>query len=56
MSLLDNLTKPKAKLGGRLPEEVVKIMQEATAYLNTSGMGEKILKVGDKAPELSLPI
>lgn len=55
MSLLDNLTKPKAKLEGRLPKEVVKIMHQATADLNKSGIGKKILKVGDKVPKLSSP-
>lgn len=55
MSLQESLAKLKAKLEGRLPKEVVKIMHQATADLNVSGIGEKILKVGDKAPEFSLP-
>ena len=55
MTLQDSLDKLKAKIEGSMPVENVAIMHQATRDLEASGIGEGILKVGDKAPEFSLP-
>ena len=55
MTLEESLAKLKAKIEGSMPQENVAIMHQATKDLETSGIGESILKVGDKAPEFILP-
>ncbi len=55
MTLQDSLNKLKAKIESSMPAENVAIMHQATRDLEASGIGEGILKVGDKAPEFSLP-
>lgn len=55
MTLEESLAKLKAKIEGSMPQENVAIMHQATKDLETSGIGESILKVGDKAPEFLLP-
>ncbi|GAB5564801.1 MAG: peroxiredoxin-like family protein [Winogradskyella sp.] len=55
MTLQDSLDKLKAKIEGSMPAENVAIMHQATRDLEDSGIGEGILKVGDKAPVFSLP-
>ncbi|WP_281615019.1 peroxiredoxin-like family protein [Flammeovirga sp. SubArs3] len=55
MELQKSLDRLKAKIEGGMPEEYVKIMHQATKGLEDSGIGEGILKVGEKAPIFSLP-
>ncbi|NLR94337.1 peroxiredoxin-like family protein [Flammeovirga agarivorans] len=55
MELQKSLDRLKAKIEGGMPEEYVKIMHQATKDLEDSGIGEGILKVGEKAPIFSLP-
>jgi len=55
MTLVESLAKLKAKIEGSMPQENVAIMHQATKDLETSGIGEGILKVGDIAPEFLLP-
>jgi len=55
MTLQEKLDKLKVKIESNLPPKAVKIMHQATKDLEDSGIGEGILKVGDKAPEFSLP-
>ncbi len=55
MTLEDSLAKLKNKIEGNMPQENVAIMHQATKDLETSGIREGILKIGDKAPEFSLP-
>ncbi|NRB59787.1 MAG: AhpC/TSA family protein [Winogradskyella sp.] len=55
MTLQDSLDKLKAKIEGSMPAENVAIMHQTTRDLENSGIGEGILKVGDKAPIFSLP-
>ena len=55
MTLEESLAKLKVKIEGSMPQENVAIMHQATKDLEASGIGEGILKVGDKAPEFLLP-
>ncbi|MCH2194835.1 peroxiredoxin-like family protein [Kordia sp.] len=55
MTLQDSLDKLKERIEGGMPPQIVNIMHQATADLEASGIGEGILKVGDKAPEFKLP-
>lgn len=54
MTLQESLDRLKEKIEASLPSEYVKIMHNATKELEDSGIGYKILKVGDKAPEFEL--
>lgn len=55
MTLEESLAKLKAKIEGSMPKEFVDIMHQSTRDLEASGIGNGILKVGEKAPEFSLP-
>lgn len=55
MSLQDALDKMRAKFESNLPSEIVSTMHRATDELLQSGIMESVLKVGDPAPEFSLP-
>lgn len=52
--LQQSLDKIKARIEGQMPSEAVATMHQATKDLENSGIAEKILKVGDKAPEFTL--
>lgn len=54
MTLQESLNKLKLRIEGSMPDEYVKIMHNATADLEASGIGDKILKTGDTAPEFTL--
>lgn len=54
MTLQESLDKLKSKIESNIPPETVKIMHQATKDLEDSGIGEGILKAGDKAPEFTL--
>lgn len=54
MDLQKRLAKLKEKIESQMPPEALEIMHQATADLKDSGIAEKILKVGDKAPIFTL--
>ncbi|MGV6831625.1 MAG: peroxiredoxin-like family protein [bacterium] len=53
-NLQDSLDKLKVRIEGSMPPESVAIMHQATKDLENSGIGNGILKAGDKAPEFIL--
>ena len=55
MTLQESLNKLKAKIEGGMPKAYVDIMHQSTTDLENSGIGDSILKVGDKAPSFLLP-
>jgi hypothetical protein len=54
MSLQDTLDAYKAEFLKKVPADKVAIMHRATDDLRRSGILDRILKAGDKAPEFSL--
>ena len=54
MNLEQSLAKLKEKIEGNMPPENVAIIHQATKALVDSGMEERILKAGDKAPAFTL--
>ena len=54
-SLASQLASYKAGFIGRAPAPRVAMMEAATAQLKSSGIESNALKVGDRAPSLSLP-
>jgi hypothetical protein len=54
MTLQEELNALKARSEARIPEEKRAIMHRATEELEKSGLKEKVLKVGDRAPDFSL--
>jgi hypothetical protein len=55
MGLQDKLDEYKKSFLEKAPPEAVEVMQKATADLKDSGIVDKVLKVGESAPEFSLP-
>ncbi len=55
MSLAEQLSAYKENMVKNAPAEALKIMHRATADLRTSGIMDKVIKVGDTAPEFELP-
>ena len=55
MELQQSLDRLKERIEGGMPSEFVDIMHQATRDLEASGIGDDILKVGDKAPSFKLP-
>ncbi len=55
MGLQDKLDEYKNSFLETAPPEAVGLMQRSTEDLNNSGILDKVLKVGDPAPEFSLP-
>ena len=55
MSLQDKLDEYKKSFLETAPPEAVAVMQRATEDLKNSGILDKVLKVGDPAPDFSLP-
>ncbi len=54
MALQDGLNALRASAAGRIPPEALAVMHRATQDLEKSGLVEKALKVGDKAPDFAL--
>ena len=54
MNLPDKLNELKANFEKQAPKEALEIMHKATDDLRKSGILERVLKVGDKAPEFEL--
>lgn len=55
MSLQERLDAHKAKSGVNRPPEVSAALQRGTAELRASGILERVLKAGARAPEFTLP-
>jgi peroxiredoxin len=55
MTFPERLIKLKQKIESGLPAAAITIMHDATKALQETGIEEAILKVGEKAPEFSLP-
>jgi hypothetical protein len=55
MSLRDDIQDYMAQFLQKVPKDIQKIMQEEAERLAQSGIAEKSLKLGDKAPGFSLP-
>lgn len=54
MSLTDKLAAMKAASAAKVPAETLKLMQRATAEVMTSGILDRVVKVGAKAPDFLL--
>ena len=54
MGLQDKLNEYKKSFLEKAPPEAVQVMQRATEDLKNSGILDKVLKVGESAPEFSL--
>lgn len=54
MSLKERINTLKAKYEAITPREKLEVMHRATEELAKSGLKDKALKVGDRAPEFSL--
>jgi hypothetical protein len=55
MGLQDKLDEYKKRFLEKAPPEAVAVIQGATEDLKNSGILDKVLKVGEPAPEFSLP-
>lgn len=55
MSLQEKLVAMKKEFEASVPPEALTVMHRATDDLKNSGIMERILKVGEKAPDFSLP-
>jgi len=55
MSLREDIQKFLAQFLKQVPEDIQKVMEEEAERLAQSGIDEKSLKAGDKAPTFSLP-
>jgi thiol-disulfide isomerase/thioredoxin len=53
--LQDQLSEYLTGFKARAPAEAQQLMEGATAALRESGIAERALRVGDAAPELTLP-
>ncbi len=54
MALQNKLNEYKANFEKNAPPEALEVMHRATADLRNSGILDRALKVGDKAPEFEL--
>lgn len=55
MSLTEKLLRIKAGAKDRIPADALAIMLQATEDLVNSNILDHVVKVGDKAPDFSLP-
>jgi hypothetical protein len=55
MRLQDRLDELKAKAKQRVPAEAWAVMERATATLEASGINNHVVKVGEVAPDFTLP-
>ena len=54
MSLQEKLDAQREKFESSAPKEAVEVMHKATEDLEKSGIIDRALKVGDKAPDFTL--
>lgn len=55
MTLKEQLDRHKANFISRVPPETLEIMRRATDDLRKSGIMDSVVKVGDRAPDFTLP-
>jgi hypothetical protein len=55
MSLREDIQNFMSQFLKQVPEDMQKVMQEEADHLAQSGIAEKSLKTGEKAPAFSLP-
>lgn len=55
MTLKEKLAAMKADFESKAPREALAVMHRVTDELRTSGLAERALQVGDKAPPFALP-
>lgn len=55
MTLQERLNEQKAKSAARIPKEAREVMHRAVEAVRQSGILERVLRVGARAPEWSLP-
>lgn len=55
MSLQEQLDALKAKAKARIPAETLAIMERSIEELRASGIVARVPKVGDRAPDFTLP-
>ena len=55
MSLQEKLNAHKARSAGNRPPEIRAILERGTAELRASGIMERVLKLGARAPQFTLP-
>ena len=55
MSLQEKLNAHKARSTGNRPPEIRAILERGTAELRASGIMERVLKLGARAPQFTLP-
>ena len=55
MPLQDTLDAMRSSFESKLPPGIVNTMHHATEELLQSGIMDRVLKVGDQAPQFSLP-
>ena len=55
MKLQEKLNAVRKDFQAKAPKDAVEIVHKATEHLNNSGILDRALKVGDKAPDFSLP-
>ncbi len=56
MSLQEQLNAMKEKSEAGIPAEALQVMHRATEELEKSGILDRVLKVGDRAPQLALRV
>ena len=54
MALQEKLDRLKAGFEAKAPKDALEIMHRATDELKSSGIMDRVLKIGDKAPEFEL--
>jgi hypothetical protein len=54
MSLKDKLDKLKESFKTKAPQDAQQIMHRATEDLKNSGIMDRVVKIGDKAPDFTL--
>jgi cytochrome oxidase Cu insertion factor (SCO1/SenC/PrrC family) len=54
MSLKDKLDKLKESFIAKAPQDAQQIMHRATEDLKNSGIMDRVVKIGDKAPDFTL--
>ncbi len=55
MTLREQLANFRARLEAKAPAEALEKMHRATEELRASGILDRVLKKGDRAPEFTLP-
>lgn len=54
MSLQEKLDQIRASMAARIPADLQEVMHRAVEDLRSSGIGDRLLKVGETAPDFDL--